>query len=260
MLSHLRSSVLPATLALFASTFATTIPAMAHHPGGTGNTGQAGSVVTIPAATLGQGQVAAFVVYEFIRFRQLDNFTLATAAGQHQHVHSIGTIGSAAIGGAFGLTDDLMVSVRVPYVDRTDIREGTHTHFHGGVVVNSVTDRGGADGVGDLTALGYRRFLDNQATDTQAALLFGLKAPTGRTKVYDRQGALFETEFQPGSGSWDPLAGLALTQRLGDAWSFSANVLYAFAGQGAQHTDLGDRFQYNAALSYRVFGATAPRP
>ena len=65
---------------------------MAHHPGGTGNTGQAGSVVTIPAATLGQGQVAAFVVYEFIRFRQLDNFTLATAAGQHQHVHSIGTI------------------------------------------------------------------------------------------------------------------------------------------------------------------------
>src|SRR4051794_25320644 len=152
---------------------------MAHHPGGTGNTGQAGSVITIPAATLGQGQVAAFVVYEFIRFRQLDNFTLATAAGQHQHVHSIGTIGSAAVGGAFGITDDLMVSVRMPYVDRTDIREGTHTHFHGGVVVNSVTDRGGADGVGDLTALGYWRFLNNQATDTQAALLFGLKAPTG---------------------------------------------------------------------------------
>ena len=49
-----------------------------------------------------------------------------------------------------------------------------------------------------------------------------------------------------------------MTQRLGEAWSFSANVLFAFAGQGAQHTDLGDRFQYNAALSYRVIGATAP--
>ena len=153
-----------------------------------------------------------------------------------------------------------MVSVRMPYVDRTDIREGTHTHFHGGVVVNSVTNRGGTEGVGDLTALGYWRFLNNQATDTQAALLFGVKAPTGRTKVYDRQGALFETEFQPGSGSWDPLAGLALTQRLGAAWSFSANVLYAFAGQGAQHTDLGDRFQSTRRCPIGCSGRRPPRP
>jgi hypothetical protein len=231
-------------------------PAMAHHPGGTSNASEAGPVYTIPATTLGQGQVAAFVVYEFIRLSNLDNFPLATAAGQHQHVHSIGTISSAAIGTAFGITDDLMVSVRLPYVERTNIREGTHSHLHGGVVINSVVDRGGTDGVGDLTALGQWRFFNNQVTGTQAAVLFGLKAPTGRTRVYDRQGERFETEFQPGSGSYDPLAGLALSQRLG-RWSFDTNVLYVFANKGAQRTNLGDRFQYNAALSYRLFGATA---
>jgi len=229
-------------------------PAMAHHPGGTSNASEAGPIYTIPATTLEQGRVAAFVVYEFIRLNNLDNFTLATAAGQHQHVHSIGTISSAAIGAAFGITDDLMVSVRLPYVERTNIREGTHSHLHGGEVINSVTDRGGTDGVGDLTALGQWRFFNNQATGTQAAVLFGLKAPTGRTRVYDRQGERFETEFQPGSGSYDPLAGLALSQHLG-RWSFDTNVLYVFANKGAQRTNLGDRFQYNAALSYRLFGS-----
>src|SRR4051812_41251167 len=230
-------------------------PAMAHHPGGTSNASEAGPIYTIPATTLEQGRVAAFVVYEFIRLNNLDNFTLATAAGQHQHVHSIGTISSAAIGAAFGITDDLMVSVRLPYVERTNIREGTHSHLHGGEVINSVTDRGGTDGVGDLTVLGQWRFINNQVTGTQAAVLFGLKAPTGRTRVYDRQGERFETEFQPGSGSYDPLAGLALSQPLG-RWSFDTNVLYVFANRGAQRTNLGDRFQYNAALSYRLFGST----
>src|SRR4029434_6988712 len=79
---------------------ALTVPAMAHHPGGTSNASEAGPIYTIPATTLEQGRVAAFVVYEFIRLNNPDNFTLATAAGQHQHVHSIGTISSAAIGAA----------------------------------------------------------------------------------------------------------------------------------------------------------------
>src|SRR5215210_4174859 len=100
-------------------TLSLSVPAMAHHPGGTGNASEAGPINTVPATTLEQGQVAAFVVYEFIRLRNLDNFTLATAAGQHQHVHSIGTIGSASIGAALGITDDLMLSVRLPYVERT---------------------------------------------------------------------------------------------------------------------------------------------
>src|SRR5215210_6775219 len=168
---------------------ALTVPAMAHHPCGTSNASEAGPIYTIPATTLEQGRVAAFVVYEFIRLGNLDNFTLATAAGQHQHVHSIGTISSASIGAAFGITDDLMVSVRLPYVERTNIREGTHSHLHGGEVVNSVTDRGGTDGVGDMIALGQWRFLNNQATGTQAAVLFGLKAPTNVLYAFVGQGA-----------------------------------------------------------------------
>ena len=118
---------------------------------------------------------------------------------------------------------------------------------------NTVDERGDSSGIGDLTLLGQYRFFNNQATRTEAALLLGVKAPTGRTNEYDKLGERFETEFQPGSGSWDGLFGLAFTQRFG-AWSFDTNVLYQLVTNGAQETDLGDRFHYNAAVSYRLIG------
>ncbi len=119
------------------------------------------------------------------------------------------------------------------------------------------TVRGDSSGFGDVTFLGQWRFLNNTATRTEAAFLFGVKAPTGATNRLDAQGLLFETEFQPGSGSWDFLLGAAFTQRFG-AWSFDANVLGIIAGRGAQDTNLGGRLLYNAAVSYRLVGYAPP--
>lgn len=232
--------------------------AFAHHPGGTGNSSSAGPAITIPATTLEAGDVAAFIAYESIRLGGLRDQDLIAAAGRHDHAHSIGTIESTSFGAAFGVTDDLTVSLRLPYVRRTDIREGAHSHVPGGAALNSVTRRGDTAGLGDATVMGQWRFFNNGATGTGAALLFGVKLPTGETHRRDRAGARFETEFQPASGSLDAFVGLAGTQRFG-AWSFDANVIYVFVNTGAQRTNLGDRFQYNAAVSYRLVGSIAPR-
>lgn len=86
-------------------------------------------------------------------------------------------------------------------------------------------------------------------------MLGGVKAPTGRTDVNDGNGVLFDTEFLPGTGSWDWSAGLAVSQRLGGRTSLHANVLHTWAGTGEQDTDLGNRVQYNVALAYRAIGA-----
>jgi hypothetical protein len=253
-MSH-RTATIAAIAALFTATSAS-----AHHPGGTGNTGGTGPIVTIPATTLEAGRVGVSFLYEYIRLSGLNDADLIAAAAAHQHAHSIRTIESASFGGAFGVTNDLMVMLRLPYIRRTDIREGHHAHGLGGVVSNTVDFRGDAAGIGDLTVLGQWRFFNNAASGTAMAVLAGVRLPTGRTDVLDRSGVRFEPEFQPGSGSVDPLLGLAFTQRFG-AWSFDSNVLYAFAGDGAQQTDLGDRFQYNAAVSYRLLGAAlAPAP
>ena len=246
------------TRAICAGAFALiATPAVAPHPGGASNTGGAGPIVTISASTLEAGHGAVAFLTEYLKFGGLGDSDLIAAAGKHIHAHSIDTIRSTSLSAAYGVTDDFMMSVRIPYVQRTDIREGHHAHGPGGVVSNTVDYRGDSAGLGDVTLLGQWRFFNNQATRTEAAFLFGVKAPTGPTNRVDALGGLFETEFQPGSGSWDVLVGGAFTQRFG-AWSFDTNVLGVFAGRGAQDTRLGDRFLYNAAVSYRLVGYAPP--
>ena len=230
-------------------------PVAAHHPGGGGNTGGAGPIITIPATTLQQGQLAVAVWYEFSQLGGLGDAQLTEAASKHIHAHSIGTIQGTNGAVAYGVTDDWTLALRLPHVRRTDIREGHHAHVHGGAALNTVDARGDSQGIGDLALLAQGRFLNNVMTGTQAAVLLGVKAPTGATDRHDAQGLLFEAEFQPGSGSWDGLFGLALTQRFG-AWSLDGNVLYQLTSTGTQDTNLGSRFLYNAAVSYRIVGAS----
>jgi Putative MetA-pathway of phenol degradation len=228
-------------------------PAIAHHPSGVSSTGGGGPIATISASTLEAGHSAVGVFFEMVKIDPFSDAQLKTFAGQHIHAHSLDTILAPTLVYAYGLTNDLTVSARLPIVIRTDIREGHHSHGPAG---NSVDERGDSAGIGDLTLLGQYRFFNNKATRTEAALLLGVKTPTGKTNVDDALGERFESEFQPGTGSWDGLVGLAFTQRSG-AWSFDANVLYQLATTGAQDTDLGDRFLYNAAVTYRLSAGPA---
>jgi hypothetical protein len=231
-------------------------PAVAHHPGGVGSPGTSGPIHTIPATTIEQGHAAVAAMYEYTRFGGLTDAQLIDAAANHIHAHSIGTIQSPSVAAAFGVTNDFMVSAFLPYVLRTNIREGHHEHGAGGVVTNTVDVRGDSRGVGDLTLLGQYRF-PQRPFGAEMAVLFGIKVPTGATNERDVFGELFEAEFQPGSGSWDPKFGFAFTKRV-ERWSFDHNWLYTVATTGTQDTNLGDRFNYNFAVSYRLLGYSNP--
>ena len=54
--------------------------------------------------------------------------------------------------------------------------------------------------------------------------------------------------------------GAAFSQRLTPALSFHANILAIATGTGTQDTNLGNRFLYNGALAFRLFGETASEP
>jgi len=251
-------------------------PAMSHHPSGTGTSSTGGPIVTTPGTTLQKGASALYLVFEHISFDELSDTVLEAAAARHEHAHSLATLESPMLGYSYGLADRLMVSALLPYVVRTDIRETSHhhheateehapseggeteeheggeTHHETPVAENETVDRGDTEGIGDLTLFGQYRFY-GQNTGLQASLLAGVKTATGETGERDDQGELFEAEFQPGSGSWDPMLGLALSQAPG-RWSFDGNVLYTIASEGTQQTDLGDRFHYNGAVTYRLTG------
>ncbi len=134
-----------------ATACAAAAPAFAHHPGGVGNTGGSGPINTISASTLRAGQGAAAVMFEIIRLKPLSDETLGEAAhadappavhheeegpeeeeAGHGHAeadgqspHSLKSIESINIALAYGITDDLTVSARLPFVRRTDVREGS---------------------------------------------------------------------------------------------------------------------------------------
>jgi hypothetical protein len=224
-------------------------PAFAHHPSGAGSAGGAGPIVTVPATTLEKGHSSAAVVFEYLEFKSLSDAFLKN----NNHVHSLDAIMSPSLLFSYGVTDDLTFTLRLPFVRRVNVREG---HVHGNPP-GEVLELGDSAGVGDLSLLAQYRLLNSRATQTEIALLLGLSLPTGDTSVDTADTShpgRFEAEFQPGSGAWEGSVGLALTKRFG-AWSFDTNVLYTLVTEGTQDTDLGDRFQYNVALSYRLTGA-----
>ncbi len=185
-----------------------------------------------------------------------------------EEIHSTESLFSTSLGGAFGLTENLTVGFSLPYVSRQDIREAHHDddedeheepgEEHHEEEAESVEQLGDSSGLGDLTLYGQYQFWNDSDSDSNSAFIFGIKAPTGSTSELNAEGERFETEHQPGSGSWDTLAGVAYSTRL-ERVNIDANVLYTFASDGSQNSNLGDVFNYNLALSWRLRGhETAP--
>ena len=115
------------TISAGALVLAATSPALSHHPSGTGTSSTGGPIVTIPGTTLQKGASALYLIFEHISFDELSDAVLEAAAAKDQHAHSLATLESPALGYSYGLTDRVMVSVQLPYVVRTGIREASTT-------------------------------------------------------------------------------------------------------------------------------------
>ena len=217
----------------------------ADHASASFEIGAAGAIMTMPGATLPKGDVVFGVNAQFIDMDEISDSKLEALGALDEDVHSVGSLLNMTANIAYGFTDDLTMGVSLPYVDRNDIREA---HNDGGMGEAELA--GDSTGIGDLSLFGQYRFFHDDNQD--AALIAGLKMPTGETDEKEREGGLFETEQQPGSGSWDPFVGLAFNRSWGKT-GVSANVLYTFATEGSQQTELGNIFNYNLALSYRAY-------
>jgi len=231
------------------------IPAYADHLGFAGAAGTAGPIISLSADTLAAGSLAAGLRLTYAKPDDLSDAELAARAGRHIHAHTTDALISPSLSLAYGLSDDFTLALSLPWVERRKLREGTHQHS-GGVAVNGVSDLGSPAGVGDAILLGEYRFIGDEDAALRVAMLAGLKMPTGATHERSPDGERLETEHQPGTGSWDPLGGLAVSHRIG-RFSVDGNVLYQFSRRGAQATTLGDRAQANLSLSYRL-GGEAP--
>jgi hypothetical protein len=160
-----------------------------------------------------------------------------TALDRELRVNALGVVF------AYGVTSKWTLFAAVPVLNlRLDLNPPS-----GRVVRN-------ASGVGDLRLLArYTVFQRDEPGKTlRLAPFVGLEAPTGADDRGDDLG-LLPPPVQPGSGSWDAVAGIALTrQTLG--WEADASVAYTVSGSG-DWFDLGDEARFDLSYQHRI----APR-
>lgn len=236
--------------------------AQATHTGSTSlAAGESRTTNTDSALPMEKGQWNVGLRIESTSFGQLsdDKLLELRAADEEADLHSIGSLLNTTLNVAFGVGDNLTIGIKLPYVMRDDIREPAHDHEdgegeeehdeeHGD---NEIERLGNSEGLGDLYTYGLWRFYQNPQNESNLAVLFGVKAPTGDTGQRAMDGHTLETELQPGSGSWDPFAGLAASRNF-DRWSVNGNFSYTLAAEGSQDTNLGDIFSYNTGVAYAL--------
>lgn len=222
--------------------------ALADHPVGVFGSG-GGPINFVSAGTLEQGSGAVGVRIDYLGFDRFTDAELESLAAAGSEPDSIDFSFGTFVSAAYGLTDWFTVSARLPHAYQDDIREPED--MGGGVF--EVENEGHTSGLADILFLGVVKLWETEAQDVQVSAIVGLEIPSGRTDDLTREGDLFELEHQPGSGSWDPLVGLAVS-RSWDRLSFHANGSYWFITEGRQDTDLGDIAGYNAGLVYRLIG------
>jgi hypothetical protein len=256
--------------------------AVADHPTvAFGVNGAGGPIVTIAADTLPEGKFAAGVQNEFINNHALSTEQLEDYAHDGvEGVHSVDSISNKSIAVAYGVSDNFTISARLPYIVRSNIKEAAVEHGHGGgghgtaheeehaedqedehsgmgghadaLGTEGVHTHGDSSGFGDLLLLGQYRVYSELST--KVSLIVGVEIPTGETDVLDNDGNAFEAEFQPSSGSWDGLFGVAASKSIGE-FGWFGNIMYTKNTEGIQDTKIGDALNYNLAVTYRINGS-----
>jgi hypothetical protein len=156
---------------------------------------------------------------------------------------------AAVLSAHYGLLHTLQLGMIVPYVSR----------------VLTVDDPVGPErlesgGLGDVTLYGKWRYYrwDSVGIATNFSVLGGLELPTGKDDVVDR-GVFLPADMQPGSASWDPFLGTAVTHEPG-RWRFNAMALYKRVGEGTHEYKQGDQFFAELAAGNRFWLEPYPGP
>jgi hypothetical protein len=243
------------TVSLFAASLALSGPALADHLIAGGAVSGSGPIVTVGAETLPAGALAAGFEVGVAGPDAYTDAELVALAGQHVHAHTTDYNLSTGASFAYGLPGHVMLSAHLPFIRRDDLRAGEHSHI-GGVTSNTVERLGSVSGIGDLSLMAQYQLAHDHAAGWFVGLLGGLKVPTGSTSERDESGTRLETEHQPGTGSWDPLFGLAASKSSG-TWALHGSALYQVSTQGAQATELGDRMNLSLAAIYNLANGAA---
>lgn len=187
------------------------------------------------------------VRYEYVHQNQPRSGTDRIAVGQiRRHHDEVDTVNrNLVLSYSRMLNAEFGVSVSAPLVDR----EHFHIHNHRGALV---PERWDFTELGDLRVVGRYQLPDagDPLKPHTAGITFGLKLPTGRTKIANDNGDVAERTLQPGTGTTDGIIGAYFHQKLQQS-----NASWFAQAQYQQALNSRDGFkpgsQFGADLGYR---------
>jgi len=198
-----------------------------------------GPIVATPGFTPKQGQLVIGTSWIYQGADTISYASMLNYARRDQHVHNHSAANSLALNALYGITDDLSIGISYPYVFRSNIQTAH----------DAVYNDGDSIGFGDMSLTARYRFLEHN--DWHAALIAGLKLPTGETSERAPDGVKLGIDHQPGTGSLDPIMGLALT-KVAAPFTYTASALYRLSTRADQDTAVGDTLLYNLAATYTI--------
>ena len=142
----------------------------------------------------------------------------------------------------YGLTRDLSVYIEPTY--KVKEMEMPHGGMH--------LMKEDSSGVGDTEVLARYRFRKKDRKDgsCQQALLVGIKLPTGAWNLEDNGTKLMDM-VQPGTGSVDYRAGLAMTHRKGN-FTLDGDLIYTIKTENQEDYKFGNLLSYDLAGLYQI--------
>jgi hypothetical protein len=209
---------------------------------------------TLPAESMPDGRWAFALRTDFQDFKRFSDAELVNYATQGVLTHSLDRSLVLRAGMAHALSDTWTIGADVPFIQNTNLREGS---VDGGTP--HVEDNGDQSGLGDASVFAQWKFHSNQVSREFASLYLGVKLPTGYTNEKGSAGDLLEPDHQPGSGSTDPFLGLAFSKSFGTS-TLGSSVLYRFAGHGSQDSNLGDILRANVGIGWSSDQSTPEAP
>ncbi len=226
------------------------------------------------ASTLGKKHASAGFTFTHLNFNEIPAQNAHRLHEQGRDVHGKRHEETYNIHVGYGILDDLDVYLVIPIVSKTFSQiddhgsEAAHAESHeeeGANVHHGESDhhesndsqeshkhsanigrRQRASGFGDMRLLAKYRFWKKYF---EAGLIAGIKFPTGATANKSKDGSKYETEQQPGTGSWDGEFGLTISRNFKQRISVASSFQYFLKGEGAQDRKLGDVFRYSLGSS-----------
>lgn len=211
----------------------------ANHGPGTG-----GGATTVPAITLKSGTFSLGLRTELTEFESISDTRLLDEAVKAGSFDAIDRTFLHTVDIGYGVTDDITLGLAISWFEAIHFRESELEDDEVEIF------RGNPDGLTDLWFYSKYRFL--RRPHGHYAILGGIKFPTGVDDRENTAGEKIEPVEQPGSGSYDFLAGLAYSRWITKDWTLDTNIQYIFRTEGARDFKIGDRIDWNLATAYQV--------